>query len=76
MKKHKDLVVTIQMNGRKSARKRRISLLPRIEITKPSPERSVNVQSQNRSFQNVSPRIDNKGPKSPARTPRIIEGKS
>lgn len=72
-KRYKELVVTIKMNGRKSARRRKIPPLtkpdPNIkQITKllpPSPTKLC--------ISNISPKVDNKGPKSPMRPPKLIK---
>ena len=76
LKKHKELSVVIRMNGRRSARTRRLSPT-KFEITK---LQNLNISSTEKLllsptklYKNVSPRIDNKGLKSPARAPRIIQ---
>ena len=72
-KKWKDLEVTIQMNGRKSARKRRISL-PKLEIPKASIPIVILTPAKTKCFKDVSTKIDNKGLRSPSRSPKHIQG--
>ena len=72
-KRYKELVVTIKMNGRKSARRRKIS-----PPTKPDPNfkqttKLLPLSPTKLCISNISPKIDNKGLKSPMRPPKLIK---
>ena len=69
----KELKVTIRMNGRKSARIRKVKLPKKASPAKISPLRLL--LSPKKTFQNISPKIDNKCPVSPMRSPKIIQGR-
>ena len=72
-KKYKELVVTIEMNGRKSARRRKLSPLPKLKITPAKSTQTIEfLKSPIKKFTNVSPKVDNKGIKI-QRSPKLIK---
>lgn len=70
-KRYKDLVVTIEMNGRKSARRRKLSPLPKLNPKQT--KKLLTLSPTKLCISNISPKIDNKGIKSPARSPKKIQ---
>lgn len=70
----KELKVTIRMNGRKSARIRKVNLPKKASAVKISPLRLL-CSSPKKAFLNISPKIDNKCPISPVRSPKVIQGR-
>ena len=72
-KRYKELVVTIQMNGRKSARRRKISPPPKPDPNLKQTTKLLPPSPTKLCISNISPKIDNKGLKSPMRTPKLIQ---
>ena len=70
----KELKVTIRMNGRRSARIRKVTIPTKKPSIKMSPLKSILFWSPKKALLNISPKIDNKCPVSPAREPKQIEG--
>ena len=70
----KEIKVTIRMNGRKSARIRRVNPPKKASPVKISPLKLL-CSSPKKAFLNISPKIDNKCPVSPVRSPKIIQGR-
>ena len=62
------------MNGRKSARRRKLSPLPKLKIipAKSSPTLEF-LKSPIKKYTNVSPKVDNKGIKIQAKSPKLIK---
>ena len=72
-KRYKELVVTIQMNGRKSARRRKISPPPKPDPNLKQTTKLLPPSPTKLCISNISPKIDNKGLKSPMRAPKLIQ---
>ena len=74
-KRYKELVVTIKMNGRKSARRRKISPPPKPDPNLKQTTKLLPPSPTKLCISNISPKIDNKGLKSPMRAPKLIQSK-